>query len=57
MDGIPSNNPLMLSLLGVGPLDGGENSLTRFTIFLSVPDCCPPNLVIADADSTLQDSC
>lgn len=57
MDGIPSNNPPMLSLLGVGPLDGGENSLTRFTIFLSVPDCCPRNLVIADADSTLQDSC
>lgn len=47
MDGIPCNNPSMLSLLGVGsgPLDDGENSLTRFMIFLSVPDCCPRNLV------------
>lgn len=54
---IPCNNPSMLSLLGVGsgPLDDGENSLTRFMIFLSVPDCCPRNLV-SDADSTLQDS-
>lgn len=46
MDGIPCNNPRCFLREGwVRSFGRWVNSLTRFTIFLSVPDCCPCNLV------------